>query len=832
MNKIIISIFAITAVCCSLNDAQAQKKKSKKATKTEQKTDSTSSKPKAKIGSIESIIKAGAVKQNGLFDVYAQDGKYYFMVPETLFGKDILVVNRLSKSAAGLRTKFEGYSGDQVYDAMIRLQRSPDGKKIFVEKIKTREMPRDTVGDMYQSVIRSNVQPILNSFEIKASNVAKDSLLIDVTDLLNGDSELIAFDPEFKDAFKLNSYQKERSYIKSVKTFPLNTEIKTVKTYMSSPENPYTRRSTSPTPATYEINSSFLLLPEVPMQPRYADPRVGYFSERYVDYDKNPQGVKNVSMITRWRLEPKPEDVEKYQRGELVEPAKPIVYYIDPTTPQKWIPYLIQGVNDWEPVFRKAGFKNAIMALEAPVADSTWSLEDARYSAIVYKPSDTPNASGPHNRDPRSGEIMESHINWYHNVMMLLRNWYMLQAGVNDPRAQQMTFPDELMGELIRFVSSHEVGHTLGLRHNFGATSLTPVDSLRSRTYLKKYGHTPSIMDYSRFNYVVQPEDGVEPELLNPRIQDYDEWAIEWGYRRFPELKTADAEVEKLNKWIIEKQKNPRLWFGHELNPDDPRSQAEDLGDNQMKANTLGVKNLKRVIEALPKWTVTPNEGYANLGIMYVEVLTQYDRYIGHVTKWIGGIYQNPVTQEQADVVYTFVERSKQKEAMAFLERELYNTPTWIFNKELVAKIGANNLKILTSIYTKHMASLLNKRVLTKLIDAENNLGKQAYTMSDLYSDLNRIIMSQTAPDVYRRELQRIYVDALINLSGLERKTGLEAFMVSSNSNIGYSDIESAAAYQLRQLKQRLAVMGSSDPMVAAHYQHLQHRIGNIMEGK
>lgn len=836
LHKTLISFLTIVSICCMATDAQAAKKeikKSKKVAKTEQKADSTGSKPKVKAGSIESVIKAGATKQEGLFTVYNQDNKFYFMIPERLLGRDILVVNRISKSAAGLRTDFEGYAGDQINDAMIRLKKSPDGKKLFVENIKTYEMPRDTVGDMYQAVIRSNVQPIINSFEIKATNAAKDSLLIDVTELLNGDNELISFGPSFKETFKLNNYQKESSYVKSVKTFPINTEIKTVKTYMHSPENPYTRRSLSPTPATFELNSSFLLLPEQPMQPRYTDSRVGYFSERYVDFDKNPQGVKNVSMITRWRLEPKPEDVEKYKRGELVEPAKPIIYYIDPATPQKWIPYLIQGVNDWEPVFRKAGFKNAIMALEAPVNDSTWSLEDARHSAIVYKPSNTPNASGPHNCDPRSGEIMESHINWYHNIMLILRNWYMLQAGVNDSRAQQMVLPDELMGQLIRFVSSHEVGHTLGLRHNFGATSQVPVDSLRSATYLKKYGHTPSIMDYSRFNYVVQPEDNVDPNLLFPRIQDYDEWAIEWGYRRFPDMKTPEAEAEKLNNWIIEKQKNPRLWFGHELNRDDPRSQAEDLGDNQMKANALGIKNLKRVIAALPKWTATPNEGYKNLDMMATEVRSQYNRYIGHVIKWIGGVYENPVTQEQADVVYSFVEKSKQKEAMAFLERELFTAPTWLFNDELVAKTGMNSLFVMSSIYNRHLNNLLNRSVLSKLINAENNLGKQqAYTMSELYADLNRIIWSQSTPDIYRRELQKSYVEALINLSGLESAKGLEAFIVSYNAGRSYSDIESMAVYQLRQLNQKLASMSSADPMVAAHYQYLKHLINNVLVGK
>lgn len=816
-----ILLLCLIALTCT--DSFAQRKKDKK-----EPADTTVTAKKE--GTIESIITDKAQRQDGMFTIFTQEGKYYFLVPTSLMGKDILVVNRLSKAAAGLRSGFGGYAGDQIYEAMVRLNQSPDGKRLFIENVQTREIPRNSDGDMYEAVMRSNMQPIVQSFEIKARSEAKDSLLVEVTDFLNGDDELIAFDADFKDEFNITSYQKESSYVKGVKTYPINTEIKTVKTFLANPDSDNNSSST-PSPATFEINSSFLLLPEVPMQPRYADPRVGYFTERYIDYDQNPQGIKNISMITRWRLEPKPEDVERYKRGELVEPTKPIVYYIDPATPKKWIPYLIQGVNDWEPVFRKAGFKNAIMALEAPVADTTWSLEDARYSAIVYKPSDIPNASGPHVGDPRSGEIIESHINWYHNVMLLLRNWYMLQAGPNDPRARQMTFPDELMGELIRFVSSHEVGHTLGLRHNFGATSATPVDSLRSRTFLQKYGHTPSIMDYSRFNYVVQPEDGIEPELQYPRIKEYDEWAIEWGYRRFPELTTPQAEASKLNSWIIEKQKNPRLWFGHESNRNDPRSQSEDLGDNQMKANELGIRNLKRVIAGLPQWTAEPNTNYAALGQMYNEVVSQYNRYMGHVAKWIGGIYENPVTREQGATVYSFVEKEKQKEAMAFLDTQLFTAPKWLLDSDIFAKTGINGTDVMMKLYNTQLANILSVRVLTNLINAEAVEGKKAYTQTDLYNDLNRIIFGGT-PDVYRRALQKNYINTIIARSGLDEPKGGIVIIAQGLDAPKNSDIQSFATYQLRQLQPRLASMQSTDPVVAAHYQHLAKQIEKLLQAK
>ncbi|MEG3048011.1 MAG: zinc-dependent metalloprotease, partial [Mucinivorans sp.] len=685
-----IRIFLLSSLLIAgglfVDSALARAPKGKKA-KTEASADTTAKKAKPEKGSIAAVIDSTKAKYHkGLLTVVEQEGKYFFLMPKSLLGRDLLVVNRISKAPAGLRSGFTGYAGDQIAEIMIRFAKSPDGETVFLENISTRELPRDTTGAMYQNVMRSNMQPIDYAFEIKGKNKAADTLLIDVTDFFGGDNELSGFDEWVKGSLEINSFQKDKSYIIGAKSFPNNTDVQSVKTYSFRPSGTLWNGKPYPAQAvTFQLNTSIIALPEVPMQPRYADDRVGYFSESYVDFDSDPQGVKAKSMITRWRLEPKPEDVEKYKAGQLVEPIEQIIYYIDPTTPAKWVPYLIAGVNDWEPVFRKAGFKNAIKAMVAPTVeqDSTWSLDDARHSAIVYKPSTIPNASGPHVHDPRTGQILESHVNWYHNVMSLVRNWYMLQAGPNDKRAQKLEFPEELMGDLIRFVSSHEIGHTLGLRHNFGATSCTPVDSLRSRNYLLKNGHTPSIMDYSRFNYAVQPEDGIEPQLQYPRIQDYDNWAIEWGYRRFPDLKTADSEKAKLNEWIIEANKNPRLWFGHEMNPDDPRSQSEDLGDNQMKANALGIKNLQRVIKGLPEWAKENNEGFDKLEELYGEVFGQYMRYVGHVAKWVGGIYQNPRTVEQGTDVYSYVEKEKQVEAMNWLVKYWLTTPQWLLDNDI-----------------------------------------------------------------------------------------------------------------------------------------------------
>ncbi|MDR2936587.1 MAG: zinc-dependent metalloprotease [Rikenellaceae bacterium] len=813
-----------------LNSSAVARKKDKTATVA---ADTTARKPTPPAGSIEAVIKSGARQTTGMLTVIEQEDKFYFLIPTSLLQKDMLIVNRLIKAPAEKRNS---YSGDEIYEEMIRLAESPNGKRLFIERVATRDLPRDTVGEMYRSVMRSNMQPLIASFEIKARSKAKDSLLVDATDLVNGDNELFSFDANYKIMEGLTSLQGDKSYIRSIRAFPINTEIRTVKTFAYTPERqPGSTRQPASTPMTYEINTSIVVLPDVPMQPRYADARVGYFTNRYVDFDKNPQGIKNMEMISRWRLEPKPEDMEKYKRGELVEPVRPIIFYIDPATPQKWVPYLIAGVNDWQTAFEKAGFKNAILGLEAPTAeqDSTWSLEDARFSAIVYKPSDIANASGPHVSDPRTGQIMESHINWYHNVMSLLHHWYMIQTGPTDPGARTMVFDDALMGDLIRFVSSHEVGHTLGLRHNFGSSAMTPTDSLRSAAFLAMNGHTASIMDYARFNYVAQPEDKIARQLLYPRIGDYDKWAIEWGYRRFPGV-SADDEAAKLNEWIISALKNPRNYFLSEESsrtPNDPRSQTEDLGDDQMKSNAYGIKNLKVVMAGLPVWTAVPNEGYANLRTLHNEVVEQYYRYIGHVEKWVGGIYETPKTIEQPGSVYAYVEKVRQQEAMKFLDEQFFTTPSWLFDQAILEKTGNVATDLMTMLCVNNLPRLVSARVLGNMISAEAAIGKQAYTMTEFYNDLNRMVWSELSngrtPDTYRRILQKAYVETLI------ARAGLDAAARSAPANVAMqvSDIRSYALSQLRALMGRLSAAAPADPVTRAHYQYLAAEIKNAIDG-
>lgn len=789
------------------------------------------------------VITEKARTDRGLFGVHKIENKYFFEIPDSLLNRDILVVNRISKGAAGMRNVFYGYAGDQIGNNVIRFENGPNNK-LFLRKVSYDEISKDSTQAMYKAVTNSNLLPIVASFDKKVLSTDSTGTVIDITDYISGDNDELFFSGNAKTIYQVGSYQSDKSYISDVKSYPLNIEIKTVKTYNKGGGSNLTLRAPASGASsqnvlyTMELNSSLVLLPKVPAKQRFFDPRVGYFVRRYTDFDVNPQGVKEISAVVRWKLEPREEDIEKYRRGELVEPKKQIVYYIDPATPKKWVPYLIQGVNDWQSAFERAGFKNAIVAKPAPdpQEDSTWSLEDARYSAIVYKPSVVANAMGPNVHDPRSGEILESHINWYHNVMNLLRNWYFIQCAPTDSRARKMEFDDELMGQLIRFVSSHEVGHTLGLRHNFGSSSTTPVEKLRDKAWVEAHGHTPSIMDYARFNYVAQPEDGISPIGLFPRIGDYDKWAIEWGYRWFPDTVRSEDEVPILNQLTIEKLKDNRYWFGTETNPDDPRSQNEDLGDNAMKAGAYGIKNLQRIMVHLREWTNEPNKGYSNLSTLYNELTMQYGRYMGHAVKNIGGIYETPKTVEQLGTVYSYTPKAIQKEAMIFLTRQLFTTPEWLIDNEILNRIGNTGLSVVSARQDAVLSRLISTGTLSKLLSMEAEMEKGAYKATDMLNDLKKGIWNELSLkktiDIYRRNLQKSYVEKMSQIispaysppaGGISFRIGAPAAMMDTQK----SDIISLLKGNLRSLQTEIktALSGVSDPMTRYHLQDVNDRI-------
>lgn len=779
------------------------------------------------------VITPKAKSSFGFLTVHKVDNNYFFEIPDSMLNRDILIVNRISKAPTSRQKSRVGYPGDILGSKVIRFE-NKDNKRILVREYSYRERSENKDG-MFQSVHNSNTQPIVANFGIET--IKKDSLtrnyVINVSVFLQKENPLFSFDADSKEYIGLLNMVGEGTYIDTLKAFPKNIEISTTVTYQSKKgmSNIGFLETGSPRiPLTYELNSSMVLLPEVPMKARLFDPRVGYFTVGYTDFDSNPQGIEYKKLITRWRLEPK--DEAAYLRGELVEPKKPIIIYIDPATPKKWVPYLIQGVNDWQVAFEKAGFKNAIYALEAPTDDPSWSLEDARHSAIVYKPSDIPNASGPHINDPRTGEILETHINWYHNVMSLLRDWYMIQAGTIDEAARKMQLDDELMGQLIRFVSSHEVGHTLGLRHNFGSSHTVPVEKLRDKAWVEANGHTPSIMDYARFNYVAQPEDGITRAGIFPRIGIYDKWSIEWGYRWLPQFQTPEDEVAFSNQSIIEKLKTDvRYTFGTESDPNDPRNQSEDLGDDSMLASLYGIKNLKRIVPQILTWSYEPNKSYAGAGEIYSGVVSQFNRYLGHVTKNVAGIYSNSITVEQTDeIAREFVPANIQKRAIAFLNEQLFTTPEWLIDRQLMEKAKILPVNVICSLQSGVLARLINKNTLDKMSENEILNGKKAYTSAQMFNDLKKVIWSNLGQsDIYKRNMQKAYVENLINL--LDKKGNADKN--ASGKRPAYSEAPAIAHGQLTELK-RLATSAASMTSGTAkgHYQNLITLIDNALSNK
>ena len=808
----------------------------------------------------KSVITEKALTKAGFFKVHKVDDKYYFELADSVMGREILVVNRISKAGAEVRAA-AGYAGDQIGSSVIQFEKGPNNR-VFLRKISFSTYSPDSTKAMYQAVRRSNIQAIVAAFNVAAYAPNNKGSVIDVTDYINGENEIFSFSSAAaKSRIKLGNFIGDRSYIENVRSFPTNVEVTTVKTYALTPA-PAPTLGSPPTPApgsgpnnltgsaTIEVNTSLVVLPKKPMQPRYFDPRVGYFTVGYTDFDTNPQGIKEIQLVKRWRLEPKPQDVARYNRGELVEPREPIVFYVDPATPKKWVPYLIAGVNDWQKAFEKAGFKNAIIGKVAPTAkeNPNWSLDDARHSAIVYKPSEISNASGPSIADPRSGEIIESHINWYHNVMKLVHDWYMIQASAIDPRARKMEFSDELMGDLIRFVSSHEVGHTLGLRHNYGSSSTVPVEKLRNKKWVEANGHTPSIMDYARFNYVAQPGDNVTAKGIYPRIGDYDLWAIEWGYKVVPNATSAAEEVGALNKLTTAKLANRRHWFGTETNPDDPHSQNEDLGDNAMKASEYGIKNLQYILTKLPDWTREPNEDYKNLETMYGQLTAQYNRYLGHVAKNIGGIYENPKTVEQAGPVYERTPVETQKEALAFLDKNLFTTPMWLLDKPVLDDIGGNPLTVVSRSQETILSRLLSNTTLAKLIEGEALDGDKAYKITSFFADIDNSIFKEVKLnqpiDVYRRNLQKIYVEKLLELlkpapaSAASMPATPGGMPASGNAmtatNAKYGDVMSVAKAELRTINTlvKSSLPSQKDSLSSYHLQDISDRIEEALRPK
>ncbi len=829
MSKNFLARLLLAFVMLGTTTAEAQIFKKKK-----NKKEQTGAKPDAKKDKIKpyaKVITKEAISDEGLFTTHQVDDKHYYEIPDSLFNKEMLMVTRISKTASGI-----GFGGGKINTQVLRWEKRP--KKVLLRVVSHGIVAADSL-PVHEAVVNSNFEPVLFAFDIKAFK--KDSLqpatVIEVNNLFIKDQLALGMPDFYRKRYKVSRLDESRSYIESIKSYPLNIEARHVKTYFA--KEPPSNGSLGS--ISVEINNSMIVLPEKPMKRRYFDDRVGWFARGQVDYGLDAQESKTVRYLDRWRLEVKDEDVEKYKNGELVEPKKQIVYYVDRATPKQWVPYIKQGIEDWQVAFEAAGFKNAIIAKDPPTVeeDPEWSPEDVRYSVVRYLASPIPNANGPHVSDPRSGEILESDINWYHNVMTLLRNWFFVQTAAINPDAQGVAFKDEVMGRLIRFVSSHEVGHTLGLPHNMGSSVAYPVDSLRSAAFTQKYGTAPSIMDYARFNYIAQPGD--EGVALMPDIGVYDKYAIKWGYK--PILDTsAEDEKKTLDSWILEHAGDPMYRFGHQQVGDvvDPSSQTEDLGDDAIKASTYGIANLKRIVPKLEEWTAEDGKNYANLETMYGQVVAQFNRYMGHVSNNIGGVYEHQKTYDQEGAVYAHVSKQHQEDAMAFLQQELFSTPEWLIDQDIFSKTQYSGyIERVRSMQVRTLNNILRLGKMARLIENETAQGTNAYRLLDMMGDLRNGIWSELRSgnniDTYRRNLQKAHIDRLdylMTAKNQRKQPGFGGYQKSTAVNTSQSDIRSVARAELKRLRRsiRNAIPRTSDSMSRYHLEDASERIKMILE--
>lgn len=719
-----------------------------------------------KTGRYDEITKK-AKSRDGMFTIHQVEGDWYFELPDTLMGRDLLIVNKVSGvpyelNDAGLN------KGMSYEDKLIRFHKDIVQKKVWV----TTWNPRVSVpeGDAIARSVKDNYrEAVIEQFPIEAFNNDSTAVLIKVNKVFDGSEK--SFNDLYNSISLGTAVKRELSRIASMKSFPQNIVVKSFLTTQVTEGH-------ESVPVTVETTTNIVLLPEQPMKPRFADNRVGFFSTPHIYFNDKQQAVEKRELVHRWRLEPKPEDVEKYKRGELVEPVKPIVFYIDPATPAQWREAIKAGVFDWQKAFEAAGFKNAVVAKDAPADEPDFDIDDSRYSVITYAASQQANAMGPSVIDPRSGEIIEADVVWWHNVMTLLHTWMQVQTAPVDPRARFNTFEDEYMASAIRFVSSHEVGHTFGLKHNMGASYAFPVDSLRSRTFTAKMGGTASsIMDYARFNYVAQPEDGVE--RITPVIGMYDKYAINWAYR-WLDVEEPHEELPVLNEWITAHSGDPMYWYGEQQDsrdPIDPRAQDEDLGNDLIKANRYGILNLKRIVPNIEKWTSAPGENYIQAGKLLMAVINQWKMYAGHVMAYVGGFYiNNPVAGEDF-CRYVPVEKEKQREAIKYLSEEVFQIPDWLFGADIWKKsypvrtspageIEYSPYSTARELQYAVFYDLMKDDRLLRMYESEVLAGNKVYTPEEMFVDLHRAVFKSSLQgrnlSLYERMTQKNFIDALI----------------------------------------------------------------------
>ena len=705
------------------------------------------------------VITADAVSDDGIFTVHQVDDKVYYEIPASQLGTEFLWVSQIARTTEGV-----GYGGQALGRHVVRWERWDD--RILLRSV-SYAIVADPELPIASAVAAANNDPILKVFEIEALG-EDDAPVIDVTPLFA--TEVTEFSARTR--LGAQGFDRERSFVETALAFPTNIEVEATHTYTAPPQRQTdrptsqpTRRAMRPGSASVVLHYSMVKLPEEPMTPRLFDERVGYFSVRQRDYGRDEHRSVERRYITRWRLE------KQDPSAEVSDPVKPIVYWIDAATPRQWVPYLRAGVESWQPAFEEAGFSNAVLARVAPTPeeDPEWSPEDARYSVIRWLPSTVQNASGPHINDPRTGEILETDIQFHHNVMNLVRDWYFVQVGPLDDRAQDLPLPEELMGALLQYVAAHEVGHTLGFQHNMKASSLYSVDNVRDPEWVSTMGHTPTLMDYSRFNYVAQPEDGIDPADLIPTVGPYDRWATVWGYKPIPEARTADDEKPILDAWARAQDDTPWYRFSTDGSGGaDPGELTEAVGDsNAVEATALGLRNLERVADLLIDATTEPGEPYDELEAVYRRLVGQWATEMNHVAQVVGGYDSQQKHAGQDGVRFVPIPQARQREAVMFLNAQAFETPAFLIRPEIIRRIESSGLLArIASAQGRVLRSLLNSARIVRLVEQEALDGDEAYPAIAFLEDLRNGVWrelgeTEVDTDPYRRELQRTYLSIL-----------------------------------------------------------------------
>ena len=773
------------------------------------------------------VITKDAVTDAGLFNVHKVGAKYYFEIPDSLLRRDFLWITRFAAIPAGFGGGFVN-AGSSVSEQLIVWEKIDN--RILLRSKSVSSFSADSL-PINISVQANNYMPVIYAFDIAANGGSRQSSVIEVTRLFQTDVKAISgLAAQLRTAYKVTRLDETRSFISSMKSFPLNVEVRQDLSYDAA-EPPANSNSGT---ISVLMNQSIVLLPKVPMQPRLNDDRVGYFNINKIDYGSEAYKADEISYIRRWRMEPK--DVAAYKRGELVEPIKPIVYYLDPATPAKLRPYIKAGVEAWQKVFEKAGFKNAILAKDPPTPqeDPDFNPEDVRYSVVRYVASTTRNAVGPSVSDPRSGEIIESDIIWYHNHLRSYRNRYMLETGAANTKARSLNTPMDELGDMMKYVITHEIGHALGLPHNMKASSAYPVDSLRSATFTNKFGIAATIMDYARFNYVAQPGD--KNVRYTRQLGPYDDYVINWGYRYLPDARSAQDEVTTLGKWIEEKANNPMYRFGSGESFD-PESQTEDIGDDAIKSSTYALKNLKAVLPKLYDWTAGETNDYEDLNELYGELTSSLARYVGHVITNVGGVKNERKKPGQQGEVFTPIVAKKQVAAVDWLLENAFSSPTWLNQSKFINNMEhAGHVDNIRGLQVRYLNTLLSPDRLTRLM--ENEVRNVDYNANDMVGQLQKGIWSELATgskiDIYRRNLQKAYIDRMGFMLAEQPAPAPSAQQRQSNGtpvNLSQSDLRSIARAHLVKLSQQLkvAALKHQDDLTRFHIDDSIFRIGEIL---